>query len=244
MRNPRVRVLAYSAVLTVNACAHAAPQARPSVVPPLATIEYADDQLGSSSNPVKAGGPFGQRDFLRRLVCPNGDTPSFERSGSYGPGPDRHMIDGYDVVCAGDGIRAFIFMDMYHPEHRERSALPPFEVLEELPARTAQGCPPSVHADPDSSARYVFNALEVETPARLLTPPDPAPGDRRTMRVSFIVGVDGIPEIESLVYPPSASDSARSQAARAVGDLRYSPALHHESCPVRSVAGVRLSIAS
>lgn len=208
----------------------------------MAEIEYTGDQLGSATNAVKAEGPFGQREFLRRLVCPDGSSPAFERYGSFGPGPDRHTVDGYDVACVTDGIRALIFMDMYHPGYRERSPLPPFEVLAELPARSARGCPPRVHADADSSARYVFDWLEVETPARLLNPIAPPPDIERSASFSFVVSVDGVPELESLVYPSWISDEARAEALRIVAGLEYNPALHSPSCPVRSRTGLRLPI--
>lgn len=235
-------IVACFAIAGASACA----RSTPAVVPPepgeSAMIQYSGEQLGSSANPVKAAGPSGQWDFLSRLKCPGGISPSFERYGSFGRAADQHTLDGYDVICAEDGVHAFVFMDMYHPEHRERGALPPFEVLPELPARTAEGCPPRVHVDPDSSASYVFNSLEVETPARLLTPVDSVSYDGPVLWVGFTVGRDGRPEPGSLVFTPQVTDSAREEIAQTVAALRYSPALHHPTCPVRVFEGVEFPL--
>jgi TPR repeat protein len=43
--------------------------------------------LGAQSNPVRADGPPGERRYLMRLRCPEGDAPAFERLGSVGEGP-------------------------------------------------------------------------------------------------------------------------------------------------------------
>jgi hypothetical protein len=34
--------------------------------------------------------------------------------GSFGHGPDGHIIDGYDLVCRTRRHRTRLFMDMYH----------------------------------------------------------------------------------------------------------------------------------
>jgi hypothetical protein len=83
--------------------------------------------LGSNGNPVRADKPPGQRAYLSRLVCADGNRPtSFQRRGSFGPGPYSSIIDGYDVDCAG--TKFLIFMDMYHPGYVERRPVPPFTI--------------------------------------------------------------------------------------------------------------------
>ena len=82
--------------------------------------------------------PAGQREYLRRLRCPDGSSPGFARVGNFGsrfepppsvpgsksgdlmnaesrlrPGEiDKHIVDGYRVIC---GEYAYlVYLDMYH----------------------------------------------------------------------------------------------------------------------------------
>ena len=89
--------------------------------------------LGSPSNPVKAHMPAGQREYLRRLRCPDGEPPKFERVGSLGPGPYGKIIDGYKLECPG-AEPSWVVMDMYHPGYRETAPVPGFSLAPE-PAR-------------------------------------------------------------------------------------------------------------
>lgn len=82
--------------------------------------------LGSRGNPVRVYRPLGQRDYLQRLVCPDGTTPVFRRVGSFGAGPYTTIIDGYDVDCGS--TKSVVFMDMYHPGHVERRPVPGFTI--------------------------------------------------------------------------------------------------------------------
>jgi hypothetical protein len=82
--------------------------------------------LGSQTNPVLCQGPPGEQEYLDRLRCSNGDAPAYERIGSFGDGPDGHVIDGYDVVC--DENRATVFMDMYHEDHWETAPVGAFKM--------------------------------------------------------------------------------------------------------------------
>jgi hypothetical protein len=85
--------------------------------------------------------PAGQREYLSRLVCPDGAAPSFQRAGSFGMrnelppdagdkmlaaeiekamsfaphaagAPDYHVVDGYEVACGAD--KRMVYLDMYH----------------------------------------------------------------------------------------------------------------------------------
>jgi hypothetical protein len=84
--------------------------------------------LGSRENPVRVDRPPGQRAYLSRLRCAGGGTPDFNRVGSFGSGPFGSIIDGYELRCAGEGRGSRIFLDMYHPEHREDAAPPGFTI--------------------------------------------------------------------------------------------------------------------
>ena len=226
---------------------------RPAVQPEPASPEPPSAPLGSIGNPVRAAGVFGEREFLRRLVCPGGAAPSFMRRGSLRPRDpvlsDGHILDDYAVTCA-DSVAGpvvhTIVMDMYHAAYRERGALPPFTVLPELPARTAPGCPPRVFADPDSSARYVFNELEVERPTRPLNlPAEPfVIGSAGRYNVSLVVDTLGRPEAGSIRHavPARLSDSLRSRVDSLAGTLQFSPALHHEGCLVRQGTAVLIVV--
>ena len=103
---------------------------RPKPAVDLAAIEK--HPLGSQENPVRVGGPGGQRAYLSRLRCEDGRYPEFERIGSMGVGPWGYIVDGYSVVCAS-GQKATIFMDMYHSRHQEDRTVPGFTIEPRAP---------------------------------------------------------------------------------------------------------------
>lgn len=133
-------------------------------------------------------------------------------------------------------------MDMYHGDVRERRSVPGFTVLAELPARTATGCPPNVGPTPDSSARYVYNFLEVETPVRLLNPPAGPidAGVSAYVSASFVVDTTGQVESATIFIPSHVEQAPRTAAERFVRTLRFTPAVHHAGCRVRQGTGVDL----
>lgn len=94
-------------------------------------IEAAQDHpLGSQENPVRAEMPPGQRAYLNRLRCKDGNAPRYERVGNFGVGVYGRIIDGYAVVCEGsEPAESMIFMDMYHPGHVEGEAVPGFAIV-------------------------------------------------------------------------------------------------------------------
>ena len=97
---------------------------------PKAKVDIAEldkHPLGSKENPVRVGGPGGQRAYLSRLRCEDGRFPEFERSGSVGSGPWGYIMDAYSVVCAS-GQKATVFMDMYHSRHQEDRTVPGFTI--------------------------------------------------------------------------------------------------------------------
>jgi len=100
-------------------------EGRKAITPDWAAINARP--LGSNGNPVRADKPPGQRAYLARLVCGDGNAPaSFRRTGSFGRGPYSSIIDGYEVDCAG--TKFLIFMDMYHPGYVERRPVPGFTI--------------------------------------------------------------------------------------------------------------------
>ena len=127
------KLLATSALL--GGCATSG---EPSAVAP----SPAPDGYGlTRSQPVEVCRPDGERQYLARLICPSGEHPKFDRTGSVGPRtaiptdlsqaeqekllrnnmemnplaadePDYHWIDAYHVSCGAQTTT--IYMDMYH----------------------------------------------------------------------------------------------------------------------------------
>lgn len=84
--------------------------------------------LGSDTNPVRCDFPKGERQYLNRLRCADGEPPTYSRIGSFGLGPYGNVLDGYKVKCEGrDDVT--IFMDMYHQKYVETEAVPSFTIV-------------------------------------------------------------------------------------------------------------------
>lgn len=87
--------------------------------------------LGSRENPVRASDVSGQRDYLRRLRCADGERPTFSRAGNFGAGIYGSIIDGYQVLCPGSQpAETMVFIDLYHPGYVEAAAVPGFTIIE------------------------------------------------------------------------------------------------------------------
>jgi hypothetical protein len=84
--------------------------------------------LGSKENPVRSLGPGGERAYLKRLRCSDGNAPGFFRGGSVGVGPYGTILDVYMVRCAGgQPASASVYLDMYH-NHVEERPVPGFTI--------------------------------------------------------------------------------------------------------------------
>ena len=84
--------------------------------------------LGSEQNPVRANMPQGQRAYLERLRCSDGNAPAFQRGGSVGSGPYGSIMDVYALEClSGQPAKASVYMDMYH-DHVEDRPVPGFTI--------------------------------------------------------------------------------------------------------------------
>lgn len=85
--------------------------------------EAAAHPLGSARNPVRVGGPEGERAYLARLRCANGVAPRIGVRSSSGPGAFGSVVDVYPLDCgAAAPGKTQIVMDMYHEEHVETAA--------------------------------------------------------------------------------------------------------------------------
>jgi tetratricopeptide (TPR) repeat protein len=122
--------------------------------------------LGSIKNPVRAFRPAGQREYLRRLRCPDGKPPKFERQGSIGRGPYGNILDMYDVKC--ESIPPIsIAMDMYHPGYRETSAVQGLSVLPVMSDRSSKEAR-SAQAGPKTKKGSIQEAKELNARIRQL----------------------------------------------------------------------------
>jgi len=83
----------------------------------------AGQPLGSTGNPIRVGGPIGERAYIARLRCADGKAPRIGQRGSAGVGAFGSIVDIYPLDCgaAAPGKVALV-MDMYHSEHEEDRA--------------------------------------------------------------------------------------------------------------------------
>jgi hypothetical protein len=76
--------------------------------------------LGTAENPIRVGGPEGERAYLVHLRCPGGGALRIGARGEAGIGAFGSVVAAYEVGCGADTSR--IVFDMYHEEHRETRA--------------------------------------------------------------------------------------------------------------------------
>jgi hypothetical protein len=93
-----------------------------------ALTKAAAHPLGSKENPARANMPPGQRAYLERLRCSDGNAPAFHQGGSVGEGPFGSIMDVYELKClGGTPATASVYMDMYH-DHSEDRSIPGFTI--------------------------------------------------------------------------------------------------------------------
>ena len=79
--------------------------------------------LGSLQNPVRVGGPEGERAYIARLRCGDGARPKVGARSDGGVGAFGTIVDLYPLDCGKAAPGRFgLIMDMYHAEHREERA--------------------------------------------------------------------------------------------------------------------------
>ena len=76
--------------------------------------------LGTLENPIRVAGPEGERAYLARLRCADGNPARIGARREAGVGPYGSVVGGYDVTCAG--IAGRLIFDMYEEEHQETRA--------------------------------------------------------------------------------------------------------------------------
>ena len=83
--------------------------------------------LGTLANPVRVGGPEGERAYLARLRCADGSAPRIGARADGGVDAYGTVAGVYSVECASGSAR--IFFDMYHEEHVENRAPAGFTIV-------------------------------------------------------------------------------------------------------------------
>ena len=79
--------------------------------------------LGTMQNPVRVGGPHGERAYIARLRCADGTAPRVGERANAGVGAFGTIVDRYPLDCGSAAPGRFeLVMDMYHEEHRETRA--------------------------------------------------------------------------------------------------------------------------
>jgi hypothetical protein len=76
--------------------------------------------LGTLENPIRVGGPDGERAYLSRLRCADGAAPEVGARSEAGVGAFGSIVAAYALRCAG--VNGRLVFDMYHEEHVETRA--------------------------------------------------------------------------------------------------------------------------
>ena len=82
--------------------------------------------LGTLENPIRVGGPEGERAYLFRLRCADGAVPRIGERGDGGVDAYGTLAGVYPVTCAAGTVQ--LHFDMYHEEHVENRAPTGFSV--------------------------------------------------------------------------------------------------------------------
>jgi hypothetical protein len=83
--------------------------------PQVDTVPNATGRFGyDHSNPIPVRQQDGELGYLETLQCACGEPFAFHRVGSFGSGPDEHIVDGYELICRNRTHRIMLYMDMYH----------------------------------------------------------------------------------------------------------------------------------
>jgi hypothetical protein len=77
--------------------------------------------LGTLENPVRVGGPDGERAYLARLRCADGNAPRIGARREAGIGAFGSVVGAYEIGCGAAATGRIVF-DMYHEEHVETRA--------------------------------------------------------------------------------------------------------------------------
>jgi len=86
--------------------------------------------LGTIDNPVRAGGPEGERFYLGRLRCADGSIPHVGAARPGGVGAFGSVVDLFPLDCgAAAPGKSVLLIDKYDEEHVEDRAPPGFAIV-------------------------------------------------------------------------------------------------------------------
>ena len=83
--------------------------------------------LGTLRNPIRVGGPDGERAYLARLRCSDGSAPRIGARQPAGVAAFGSVASLYAIDCGAAGSRELV-LDRYHAEHAEERAPAGFTV--------------------------------------------------------------------------------------------------------------------
>ena len=83
--------------------------------------------LGTVQNPIRVGGPDGERAYIARLRCSDGSAPRVGARSEAGVGAFGSIVGAVAVACGGSSVR--LVFDQYHEEHAESRAPAGFTLL-------------------------------------------------------------------------------------------------------------------
>jgi hypothetical protein len=85
--------------------------------------------LGTLQNPIRVGGPEGERAYLARLRCADGRAPGIGARASAGVGAYGSLVDSYPLDCgAAAPGKVSLVLDKYHADHAEQRAPAGFQI--------------------------------------------------------------------------------------------------------------------
>lgn len=85
--------------------------------------------LGTLQNPIRVGGPEGERAYLARLRCADGRAPGIGTRSAAGIGAYGSLVDAYPIDCrAAAPGKVSLVLDKYHEEHQEQGAPAGFQI--------------------------------------------------------------------------------------------------------------------
>ena len=138
MRLFHLFLAAATAAVAATASARPPREESPAPVDLLAGIAFdaSDDEavaaasahpLGSLANPVRVGGPEGERAYMARLRCADGSAPRIGAQSAAGIGGFGPVTQAYALDCgAAAPGKIQLVLDRHPDEHREQQAPPGF----------------------------------------------------------------------------------------------------------------------
>jgi hypothetical protein len=86
-----------------------------SLKPQIDTVPHAEGNFGyEKTNPIPVCYQAGELKYLATLRCGCDEPFFFQRLGNCGSGPDKHLVDVFELQCRTRTHRITLYFDMYH----------------------------------------------------------------------------------------------------------------------------------